>query len=710
MGWNIETQAGGAGPGSVTIVEGSSFSVCAPSGDILPGNHLGVYFRDTRFVCSWLLLVDGSPLDPLHSATLEPFRAVFLGRPVNRGGRADSDFIVERERRVGTGLREEITLRNFSNEPLTVALELRVESDFADLFEVKAGVVSRQWSQQRREHAGQLLIESAWLGHRRGLTITAPGAEIVGGHLRYTAVVPARGRWTATVIATPTIDDEILTSGYPTEVPLHLTNAARRFQEWDRGSPVPVSSNEALTHTLNQSQEDLGSLRLFDPRHPQRQVVAAGVPWFMALFGRDSLLTSYMALSVDPMLALGTLQTLADYQGTKTRPATEEQPGRILHEVRLGVEGSLSLGGEGVYYGSIDATPLFVVVLAELRRWGVPLADIDALLPAADRALAWIDDHGDRDDDGFVEYERLNPKGLLNQGWKDSWDGVTFADGTPAEPPIALCEVQGYAYDAFRGRAGLAAELGDDAAARHWNARAEHLKKRFNEEFWLPDRGYYALALDHRKRPVDSCASNMGHCLWSGIVDADKAPAVAEHLLSPEMFSGWGVRTLATNMGAYNPVSYHNGSIWPHDNAIIVAGLMRYGFVAAAQRVAVGIMDAATHFAGRLPELFCGFDRHEYPQPVPYPTSCSPQAWASAAPVQIVRSLARFDPDVPNGILRVDPRLPEKFRSLMISNMPLAGTRVSMGLVGNIASVIGLPPGLSLVTNSPAGGSPDREA
>jgi glycogen debranching enzyme len=321
---------------------------------------------------------------------------------------------------------------------------------------------------------------------------------------------------------------------------------------------------------------------------------------------------------------------------------------------------------------------------------------VEELLPNADRALSWMERHGDRDGDGFIEYRRATDRGLQNQGWKDSWDGITFADGRPAEAPIALCEVQGYAYDAFRARAELARWLDDDAQARHWCARAAALKAAFNERFWLPERGWYALALDRDKKPVDACASNMGHCLWSGIVDADKAPRVAEQLLSPAMFTGWGVRTLSSAMGAYDPVSYHNGSVWPHDNAFIAAGLMRYGFVEQAQRIAEALLEAAEHFGGRLPELFCGFDRGEFPEPVPYPTSCSPQAWAAATPVQLVRTLLRFDPVLPRARVWVDPVLPPAFAPLRVEGVALGAGRVTLEVSPEATLVEGVPSGVEV--------------
>jgi glycogen debranching enzyme len=416
----------------------------------------------------------------------------------------------------------------------------------------------------------------------------------------------------------------------------------------------------------------------------------------MTLFGRDSLWASEMALPVDPSLALGTLQTLAERQGQVVDPVTEEEPGKILHEVRLDVSSALSLGGKSTYYGSVDATPLFLTTLGSVSRWGFAKDTIAALLPNADRALEWIRTYGDKDGDGFVEYERLNPEGLINQGWKDSWDGINFADGTLAEPPIALCEVQAYVYAAYAARAWMAYDTGDTALGDALTDEAKELKKQFNEQFWIPERGHYAVALDGKKRQVDSCASNMGQCLWFGIVDEDKAPFIVQRLMSREMFSGWGIRTLASDMGAYNPASYHNGSVWPHDNALIVAGLMRYGFIDEAQRVSTALLEAAEYSEGRLPELFCGFSREEFSKPIPYPTACSPQAWAATTPILLLTSLMQYDTHVSRGGFWLDPALPESYGDLHIANAPLANSRITIDISNAIPSVHGLPEGITL--------------
>jgi glycogen debranching enzyme len=391
------------------------------------------------------------------------------------------------------------------------------------------------------------------------------------------------------------------------------------------------------------------------------------------------------------------MRTLASLQGTKVTPATEEEPGKILHEMRFGMQASLWLGGSSVYYGTVDATPLFVMLLGEMRRWGLERRIVDELLPNADRALDWIVNHGDRDGDGFVEYGRSTELGLANQGWKDSFDGITFADGTMAETPIALAEVQGYVYAAYLAKSHFCTEREDVSGADYWAGKAQDLKDEFNRAFWIPDKGYFALGLDGQKRQIDSLASNMGHCLWTGIVDAGKAASVAAHLTGPDMFSGFGIRTLARSCDAYNPMSYHNGSIWPHDNAICAAGLMRYGFVKEAQQVFAGILEAAEWFGGRLPELFCGFGREEFGEPVSYPTSCSPQAWASAAPFHLLRTLLRFDPSVPAGKLWCDPAIPARFLPLHIESLHVAGARVSVDVREDGWSLDGLGEILSLV-------------
>jgi glycogen debranching enzyme len=652
---------------------------------------------DTRVVAAWTLTIDGDEVEPLAVTTRQPHHATFLGRARPRSEGLESTLLVQRERYVGAGLREDIVLRNTAGEPAGVTVTLSADADFADLFAVKEGRIRQHADRTVSSMEGVLAIDSSDSGSDRGVRITAEGAEVVDGRLELGCVVPARGEWRATVQVQPTVGGQEVVSTYPVDLPIEAADPTVRLRRWTERTPVAWVADPALLSTLQRTELDLGSLRIFDPDHPERAAVAAGAPWFMALFGRDSLLTAYMAMPADRDLALGTLQTLARYQGQDEDPRTEEQPGRILHEMRFGLEASLALGGGNVYYGTADATPLFVMLLGELAAWGATEDEVRGLLPHADRALEWVDKFGDRDGDGFVEYQRLTDRGLRNQGWKDSWDGINFADGTIAEPPLALCEVQAYVYGAYRSRADLARMLGDDAAAADHDRRADELKAAFNERFWLPDRGWFAVALDRDKRPVDALTSNIGHCLWTGIVDEDKAGQVAGHLASEEMGNGWGIRTLASSMGAYNPISYHNGSVWPHDNAIVAAGLMRYGFVEAAQLVAEGVLAAAECFGGRLPELFTGLHRDEFPRPVDYPTSCSPQAWAAATPLMLLRTLLRFDPVLPERKVYLAPALPESIPELRIENAALGEHQVSLRAGATAGELDGLPDDVEVV-------------
>lgn len=685
-------------PGAVTLVEGSAFCVCGQSGDITPGATDGVYFRDTRLLSRWELRIDDEPIESMAVVLNEPFCATFVGRSRARPGRAESTLLINRARYVGDGLREDITVHNYSEEPAGVQVSLRVDSDLADLFAVKAHRI-REWGERAVEVAQNgLSIASRLRDRRRGVRISAEGADARPGELTFQVVVPPRGTWRTTVLVQPLIDGHELPPRFPTSEPISLAGPAQRQRTWERDSPIVASRHAGLVRALMRSRDDLGSLRIFDPDNPDRPpCIAAGAPWFMTIFGRDSLLTSFMALPLDKSLALGTVRTLAELQGDRVDALTEEEPGKIMHEVRHGVDSDRSDPHSSVYYGSVDSTPLFVMLLGELRRWGVHTSAVEELLPHADRALEWIREHGDADGDGFVEYRRKTDRGLLNQGWKDSYDGINFADGTMAQAPIALAEVQGYVYAAYLARSHFAREMGDPAMADEYAERAAALKKAFNEAFWLPDRGWYAVGLDRDKRPIDALASNMGHCLLTGIVDIDKAAQVVGHLMSPEMFTGWGIRTLASSMGAYNPMSYHNGSVWPHDNALIAAGFMRYGYVEEAQRVALCLLEAAGGFGGRLPELFCGFDRSEYPHPVPYPTSCSPQAWAAATPVQLLRTLLRLDPWIPYGKVWLAPALPAELGEVRVDRLALGSHRVSIRASGEQLEINGLPPEVELI-------------
>jgi glycogen debranching enzyme len=685
--------------GTLTVVDGTSFCLSDPDGSIVPYRPSGLFVGDVRVLSGFQLSVNGQVPELLASTVYEPFRADIVCRvpaPTPSGPTDGGSWLVLRRlRRVsGPTLHEDVTIDNFGPTAQQVDVSATFDADFASLFDVKLGHAAPDPSDIRRLASDSTLHFGSETSERL-VVVESSGAETDEGAsiLSWRVEIPGRGRWTTAI-------DVHVPARAATPGTIHSTGfelrGDQRWAAWERTVPKLEVGHAALQRAYNQGVDDLGALRVFDPTDPTRAVIAAGAPWFMALFGRDSLLASWMSLPLGTDLALDVLETLARLQGTKLDPLTEEQPGRILHEVRFDKAPSPALEGGDIYFGTADATPLFVMLLGEVMRWGADPDRVRALLPAADRALEWVRKFGDADGDGFVEYEAMSPHGLRNQGWKDSWDGVTFADGRPAEPPIAMCEVQAYTVAALRARAQLAADFGDPSQS--WLDESEWRQARFEEAFWLPHLGYYALALDGDKQPVDSLASNLGHLLWCGTVDAERAGLIASKLVRPEMFSGWGVRSLATTMAAYDPLSYHNGSVWPHDTAIAIAGLARYGFDNAARRVSLALLDAASAHDGRLPELFSGIDRSEVAVPVDYPTSCSPQAWAAAAPFLLLRVLLGLEPDVPSGRVAARPIAPDSFGKVELRGLPLGAGRVDLQWAAGRLTMFDAERKLSLVT------------
>ncbi|MGN2639331.1 amylo-alpha-1,6-glucosidase [Nocardia takedensis] len=690
------TALGGCG-GSVTLVDGGTFCLSNRLGDVEPGRPHGLFFRDARVLSRWELLVDGKPAESLSVLSPEAFTARFVLRRPPQSGHADSTLLVLRERLIADGMHERLTLENMGREPTAVSLELHVEADFVDLFAVKEGRAGHVRADITVAETELLLHDR--VDRMRGISISATmEPSVLPGSLSWRVVVPPGGRWHTDIVAHPTVGNQHAQAQAESQ---RRSAPCRKIAAW-RDTATKISASDAtLTQVLRRSESDLGALQIHDESGEGRPFVAAGAPWFMTLFGRDSLLTAWMTLPLEVDLALGTLQQLADLQGEDTNPLTEEQPGRIMHEMRRGPASGQVLGGD-TYYGTVDATPLFVMLLAEAHRWGADSEAIADLLPAADAAMYWITECGDRDGDGFVEYQRATDRGLVNQGWKDSFDGINFAAGHLAEAPIALCEVQGYAYAAFLARARLAESFDDPKTAALMRERAAELKVKFAEQFWLPEQGWFAVALDGRKRPVDALTSNVAHCLWTGIVSDEHAGELIQRLGTTAMDTGFGMRTLSSAMGAYNPMSYHCGSVWPHDTAIGVAGLLRYrhipGAVDLATRLAGGLLDAASAFGGRLPELFCGFSRDQFSVPVPYPTSCSPQAWASAAPLLLVRSFLGLDPDVPGRTLTVRPVIPRGWGRIRLGDLRLGEVTIDLEAEAGQVTTARVPDEWNLVT------------
>ena len=696
-----EPASGGVTPGLVTLLDGTTFCISNPLGDVEPGGSHGLFVADTRFLSCWRLRVDGATPGPLSVIESDPSGGSFVARVRPTPTRPTPQLVISRERYVGEGMSELLSVHNLGRESMTVQLVLELAADFAHLFEVKEDRFLPRGFHSVEAVSNAMVFEFRDGRRERQLSVSVPeGAAAGPGRMSFVVDLAPRGSWSVPFEFTIRVDDVPLVPRHRGGHPGPSASAAG-YRAWHAGRPRFESSDESFTRSLARSVADIGALRIFDTELDDEAVIAAGAPWYMAMFGRDSLIASQMCLLLDPSMAAGTLRALARHQGRDIELETEEQPGRILHEMRFRIDGGADGPGRSAYYGSIDSTPLFVCLLGEAVRFGLPGHELAALLPVADAALSWIENYGDKDGDGFIEYQRMTPRGLVNQGWKDSVDGINFADGSLAAAPIALCEVQGYAYAAWTARAEIADHLGDRGTADRCRERARQLKDSFNKRFFLDSAGCFAVALDGEKRQVDSITSNIGHLLWSGIVNDEHARAIADHLVSPELFSGWGVRTLSTAMGAYNPMSYHNGSVWPHDTAICVAGLTRYGFVDEAATIGLGLIEAADRFGGRLPELFCGFSKEEFAAPVSYPAACSPQAWASASLISLVRSFVGVEANASHRTLRLRPVVPAALGTISLTGLPLLGERIGLQASGEYVVATGLPPEITLNSSTP---------
>jgi glycogen debranching enzyme len=577
-----------------------------------------------------------------------------------------------RRRVVEDGFREELSVLNHSAKAIDLELRMDADSDFADLFEVK-DMLAKQGKSYRRAEDGRLVLGYRRERFVRETWITASGEhEIDERGIRFPVHLEPNGSWaTSLVVAARVFDLE----EQPRIEPSGLGDAwageyRQDVTDWLKGAPTFSCTWGPAEGIYQRSLQDLAALRFYSLAFPLGPLPAAGLPWFMTVFGRDSIITSYQALPFLPELAATTLRNLALNQGTRLDDFRDEEPGKILHELRFGELTAFEERPHSPYYGAADVTPLFLVLLDEYERWSGDVQLVRDLEPEARAALDWIDNYSDRKGDGWVSYNRRNTKtGLENQCWKDSWNSILFSDGTLSALPRATCELQGYAYDAKTRCARLAREIwGDPELATRLEQEAAALKRRFNDEFWLPDAGYFALAIDGDGRKVDSLTSNIGHLLWSGIVDEDKAELCMRHLMGDRLFSGWGIRTMAEGEGGYNPIGYHVGTVWPHDNSLIAMGLVRYGYRAEAARISAGIFDAATYFHDRLPEAFAGYPRQQTQFPVEYPTACSPQAWATGAPLLLLRALLGLEP-VGDRLL-VDPALPQVAGRMELLDIP----------------------------------------
>jgi glycogen debranching enzyme len=660
----------------LVVLDGSTFLVSARNGDIEPGLELGFFYADVRHLSQWQILVDGVPLRLLSAGNLAYYSARVVGTLGSVRIGENPPVSVRRDRFVQSGIHEDLILENHSECERELVVEVLFDSDFADIFEVKEGR-SPEGNRKVQANEWEVRYDYEREGYLRGtiVGVTAP-AVLEPGRARFDVRLAPRERWQVCLEVSPVIDGQALRVEHQDlsiltvrpQMPLTL-------DEWVEQLPQLTTSWEDLRATYQRSLVELAALRFRPLPDIDWSLPAAGLPWFMALFGRDTLLTSYQALPFRPQLAYTALHTLARLQARDVDDFRDAEPGKILHELRRGVLAAIGEVPQTPYYGSHDATPLFLVLLDEYERWTGDADTVLRLEPEARAALAWIERWADLDGDGYLEYQTRSVRGLENHCWKDSWNSMLFADGRRASPPIAACEVQGYAYDALVRSARLAREIWKDQSLnRRLEERAAQLRARFNDDFWNEERGIYVLALDGRKQQVDSATSNMGHLLWSGIVEPERAAAVAERLLSPQMFSGWGVRTMSSGEAGYNPIEYHNGTVWPHDTALVAEGLRRYGMREAAGRLAVAMIEGAAHFGHLLPEVFAGFSREELRLPVEYPTASRPQAWAAGAPLLLLRTVLGMD--AIDGELIVEPNLPGPFQDLVLDGVSFRGRRV----------------------------------
>lgn len=680
---------------AIVLKEGDLFILTEPGGFVpMAGGHgFGLYFHDCRYLDGYELHVAGAQPDVLVSTTVSGFMALSQlvapdmvlpdGRLLQKESVAiRRERVIDSERLVFSDL---ITFHNYGMEPIELPVSLSLRAGFDDVFEVRG---------MPRELRGTL-DEPYW---RDGtLHFGYSGADGTRRHLAaHFSLQPYATDGTKAqfcVRIAPRASEQLLvslavaeaTSGEvnvreqlsPTNLSRVEAMLTRSSNAWLAQETEIRSNSLALNAIIDRSLRDLRVLR---SSIGGQEFFAAGIPWFAALFGRDSLITALQTLAYDPRIAEQTLRILASYQGTRDDPSRDEEPGKILHELRLGEMAQTGEIPHSPYFGTVDATPLFLILLGRHAAWTGSLALFEELRPNVEAALEWMTRYGDLDGNGYLEYARRSEKGLINQGWKDSGDGIPNADGSLAEPPIALVEVQGYAYMARRSLAEVLRRAGDKAGAEQLDAEAGALQVRFNRDFWLADKGHYALALQRDRQPVAVMSSNPGHVLWTGIADPEKARLTVERLLAPDMFSGWGTRTLSAREVRYNPTGYHLGSIWPHDNSFIAAGFRRYGYGEAAARIFEGIVEAAMNFPDyRLPELFMGFPRETYGVPVAYPVACRPQAWAAGAVPHLLRSLLGLEPEAFEHRLRiVRPVLPPFLQFVEVRRLRVGGARVDL--------------------------------
>jgi glycogen debranching enzyme len=678
----------------VSCVSAPFLALSGADGQIRPGSAQGFYYSDRRLVDTLEVRVDDAEPTPISGGAVAAGSAVFTGVLRDLGdGIADPTVTIERRREVtGNGMAETVTLRNRATAQVRATLTVRCAGDLAAMATVKAGRAGSNASRPRSERTASGL---SWSDSETAVHVAldpAPDAQD-GDLLRWDVIMPPSQtlRFTATITCKQTQPGLFLSAS---------SSGNSGSGAWS--SLTVTSGDHRLARLVTRGLQDLDSLLLCDPLQPSDRFVGAGSPWFLTLFGRDALWAARFLLPLGTGLAASTLRTLARRQGASVDRGRDEEPGKILHEVR-GAEVSAELPLPPVYYGTVDATPLWICLLCDAWRWGLSEEEVEHLLPCLERALAWMRDYADPDGDGFLEYVPHATNGLSNQGWKDSHDSVQWFDGRLAEGPIALCEVQGYAYEAASKAADILDAFGRPGADE-WRTWAARLAARFRQAFWVEantrDAGsipYPAIALDRDKARIDTVSSNIGHLLSTGILDATECGYIAERLALSDMDCGWGLRTMTARSPRFNPLSYHGGSVWPHDTTIAICGLAAAGHAAVATSLARGVVRASEGFDYRLPELYGGYQAHAGRTAVPYPAACRPQAWAAASGVAILAAALGVRPDVRAGSVRVEPLPQLPFGTLDVDGLIVAGSRVRIRHDSSSTTIDGLRPDLQVV-------------
>lgn len=673
---------------NLTLIDGKTFLSTTLAGDIMPPGapDVGLFFDDTRFLSRLELRVGGYRTVVLSSSA-EQTRASQIELTTGQSTLRDNFDIPEntvhirREQLLASDtFYDHISFENFNFHDVNLEIELAYEADFMDVFQVR-GVA--------RHHLGHyykpVVHRDAFIFHYCGLDgvsretairFSQEPHHVDGTTARWQLNLPPFKRFQLQFTVVPQVEGKHCRAGRA-DFGQQLRMRREAFSEWESRSTHFNSSNRIFDQMIGTSKGDFHALQIPEGRE---HVIAAGIPWFATMFGRDSIIAAFQSLLLSPQLAGETLRVLARFQGKRRDDWRDEEPGKMPHELR---EGEMTRAQEvpfSPYYGSVDATPLWLILLSETFNWTADEQLVRDLLPNAYRALEWIEHYGDLDGDGFVEYQRRSQRGLANQGWKDSWDAILHRDGEVVKAPIALCEVQGYVYEAKYRMASLLRAFGDTRTADKLKREASDMAKRFEKAFWMPSRGFYALALDNEKRQVQVVSSNPGHLLFTRILGQDRGRTVAQRFMRPDMFSGWGWRTMSREEKIFNPLSYHRGSVWPHDNSIIAHGMALYEFREPANQVFDSLFQAALNFRDyRLPELFCGIERREFDEPVQYPVSCSPQAWASGAVFLFLTSVLGIRPSATRRELNiVTPTLPPFLDYLNIRNLHIGGSRVEL--------------------------------